>query len=307
MKVRLIVNRGGGSFSEEEAEKLASLFAREGVEADLRLVDPAGLASEFAEAAAARALDAVVAAGGDGTVSAAAAALAGSSRPLGIVPLGTLNHFARDSGIPLDAASAVAAIAGGATRPVDVAEVNGRVFVNNSALGLYPFMVRSREAQQRLLGRSKRIAMLVASFRALRHFTRKRLTILADGERAPIETPLLFVGNNRYETSLLALGRRDRIDRGGLCLYAPLARSRFHLLMLMLRSLFGRLDQVRDFVSLEGVEKLEVRSPLPTLSAANDGETVTLRTPLSYRIRPRAVLLLVSAEREPKKSAPARS
>jgi diacylglycerol kinase family enzyme len=311
LKVRLIVNRGGGSFSEEGAERLKILFGERGVEADLRLVEPDSLADAFADAASDQGLDAVVAAGGDGTVSAAAAALADSGRPLGLVPLGTLNHFARDSGIPVDPAAAIAAIAEGHGRPVDVAEVNGRIFVNNSALGLYPFMVRSRESQQRRLGRSKRLAMLVASFRALRHFSRRRLTIVAGGDRAPIETPLLFVGNNRYETNLLSLGRRAALDRGELCLYAPLARSRLHLLRLALRSLVGRLDQVRDFVNLEGLEAIEVRSRFPTLAVANDGETVTLETPLRYRIRPRALLLLGSAdpieEAGSGSSAPARS
>jgi diacylglycerol kinase family enzyme len=308
LKVRLIVNRGGGSFSGDVAGRLEILFEAVGVEADMRLVDPEALESAFADAASAQGLDAVVAAGGDGTVSAGAGALAGGDRPLGVVPLGTLNHFARDAGIPLDPAAAVAAIASGIARPVDVAEVNGRIFVNNSALGLYPFMVRSREAQQRRLGRSKRLSMLVASLRALRHFSRRRLTIVAEGGRAPIETPLLFVGNNRYETRLLALGRRARIDQGELCLYAPLARSRLHFLALALRSLVGGLDQVRDFVHLEGLEEIEVRSPLPTLSVANDGETVTLETPLRYRVRPGALQLLVPAKGEGRGSfAPARS
>lgn len=308
MKVRLIVNRGGGSFSEEEAKRLESLFEEQGVDCDLRLVEGSDLPDAFAEAAAAEGVDAVVAAGGDGTISTAAAALADSGRPFGVVALGTLNHFARDAGIPADRARAVAAIAGGVTRPVDVAEVNGRVFVNNSALGLYPFMVRVREAQQRRLGRSKRLAMLVASLRAIRHFSRRRLTIAADGDRAPIETPLLFIGNNRYETSLLALGRRERMDQGALCLYAPLARSRSHFLALTLRSLIGRLDQVRDFVNLEGLDEIEVRSPLPTLAVANDGETVTLETPLRYRIRPGALLLMVPADpEEPGSSGPAPS
>jgi diacylglycerol kinase family enzyme len=251
-------------------------------------------------------VDAVVAAGGDGTIGAAAAALAGSDRPLGVLPLGTLNHFARDAGLPADPGEAVAAIAGGATRLVDVAELNGEVFVNNSSIGLYPMMVRGREAQQRRLGRSKRLAMLIASMRALRHFSRRRLTIRAGGGQAPIETPLLFVGNNRYETSLLTLGRRQAIDRGELCLYAPLARSRLHFIGLALRSLIGRLDQVRDFVNLDGLEAIEVRSRLASLSVATDGETRNVETPLRYRIRPRALRLLVpAAAAEPGSSGPA--
>jgi diacylglycerol kinase family enzyme len=211
-----------------------------------------------------------------------------------VLPLGTLNHFARDAGIPLDLEEAVAVIAGGLSRKVDVAEVNGRVFINNSAVGLYPHMVREREAQRQRLGRSKRLAMLNASLRAFRHFRRQRLTIDLGGLRAPIETPLLFVGNNVYETSLLALGRRARIDGGELCIYAPEVRGRLHFLGLGIRSLFG-LSEQDDFVSLTGVEEADVRAGRPALNVSMDGETVVLETPLRYRIRPGALRLIVPA------------
>jgi diacylglycerol kinase family enzyme len=142
-----------------------------------------------------------------------------------VLPLGTLNHFAKDAGIPLDLDEAVATIAAGNVRQVDVAEVNDRIFINNSSVGLYPMMVSSREAQQRQLGRSKRLAMLVASLRALRNFKRRHLSIRIAGREEMIETPLLFVGNNRYATSLTTLSGRARLDGGELCIYAPLART----------------------------------------------------------------------------------
>ena len=301
MKARVIVNRGGGSFDERTAGELEGLFADARVEAEVRMVAPERLCDEFAEAASAPGLDAVVAAGGDGTISCAAGVLAGGERPLGILSFGTLNHFARDAGLPADMKEAVAAIAGGRTRAIDVAEVNGRVFINNSAVGLYPLMVREREAQQRQLGRSKGLAMLVASVRALYRFSRRRLTIRLAGGQAPIETPLLFVGNNHYDTKLFALGRREAIDRGELCLYAPLARGRFHLIALSLRSLLGRLDQVRDFINLDAIEAVEVHSGRKMLAVSTDGETWSLETPLRYRIRPGALHLLV-----PEAPAPAR-
>jgi diacylglycerol kinase family enzyme len=162
-------------------------------------------------------------------------------------------------------------------------------------------MVRAREAQQRQLGRSKRLAMLVASLRALYHFSRRRLTIRLAGGQAPIETPLLFVGNNHYDTKLFALGRREAIDQGTLCLYAPLARGRFHFVALSLRSLFGRLDQVRDFVNLDGIEAVEVDSSRKLLAVSTDGETWSLETPLRYKIRPGALRLLVPESQAPER------
>src|SRR4051794_8294231 len=132
--------------------------------------------------------------------------------PLGILPMGTLNHFAKDAGIPLDLEEAVAVVAGGRTRQVDVAEGNGRGFINNSAVGLYPELVREREAQQERLGRSKQLAMVVAVLRTMWRFSKHRLTIRIEGREAPIETALLFVGNNRYTMSPFSLGTREAID-----------------------------------------------------------------------------------------------
>lgn len=291
----MIVNLAGGSTGKELPDRLQERFAAYGVEADLHAVAPDELGTACEAAARAQGCGAVVVAGGDGTVGAAAGALAGSGRPLGILPLGTLNHFARDAGIPFDLDEAIAVIAAGRTRQVDLGEVNGRIFVNNSAVGLYPRMVREREAQQRRLGRSKRLAMLVASLRALWRFSRRRLTVRVAGAAAPIETPLLFVGNNRYETALLTLGRRSALDRGELCLYAPLAAGRLRLLSLALRALFGRVDQRRDFLSLDGIAEAEIGSRRQRLTVAADGEAWPMETPLRYRSRPGALTLIVPA------------
>lgn len=240
----MIANPGSGAFIRDGklAERLDAALKAAGIEADVRLADGAKIAGAFAEAATAKGLDAVVAAGGDGTVSSAAAQLAGTGRPLGLLPLGTLNHLARDAGIPADLDAAAAVIAAGFSRPIDVADVNGRVFVNNSGVGLYPDMVRFREAEQER-GRPKRVAMLSASLRALRSFKQRRLWISAPGVETPIRTPLLFVGNNRYRASQFALGRRETLDGGELSLHAVKARGRAHLFWAGLRGLIGRLDQ----------------------------------------------------------------
>jgi diacylglycerol kinase family enzyme len=235
-----------------------------------------------------------VAGGGDGTLSCAAGHLAGGARPLGILPLGTLNHLARDAGIPAKLEEAVAVIAAGHIRAIDVAEVNGRVFVNNSSVGLYPDMVRLREVEQERLGRSKRLAMLSASLTTLRHFRRHRLRISAEGLEAPVRTPMLFVGNNRYQVNLLALGQREALDEGELCLYAIRASSRAHLLWAGIRGIFGKLDQQRDFIT-SYVGEAEVSSDRDSLIVSADGETVQLETPLRYRIRPKALKLIVPA------------
>lgn len=287
----MIVNRGGGS-AEGAEKRIREAFAGTGVEPDIRLAEPDQLERLCARAAE-EGVAALVAAGGDGTVGTVAAAVAGTGLALGVLPMGTLNHFARDAGIPRDLAGAARAIAAGRTRQVDAAEVNGRLFVNNSAVGLYPMLVREREAQQRRLGRSKRLAMMVAAARALWRFPSRRLTLRFGGMKAPVETPLLFVGNNHYETGLLGLGRRSAIDRGELCLYAPLARSRLAFLWLSLRAVLGRPDRQDDFLTVQGIEDAEIGSRRPVLTVTMDGEARPMQTPLRYRIRAGALKLIV--------------
>ena len=297
MKVRVIVNRQGGTLKaagEEGEARLREAFAAAGVEAEIRLTDPEEISGALAEAAEAPGLDAVVAGGGDGTLSCAAGHLAGTGRPLGILPLGTLNHLARDAGIPTAIEEAAALIGTGHVRAIDVAEVNGRIFVNNSSVGLYPEMVRLREAEQERSGRGKRLAMLSASLATLRHFRRHRLWISAEGLEAPIDTPLLFVGNNRYAVNLFGLGRREALDQGELCIYAIRAHSRTGLFWAGIRGLFGRLDQQRDFVTFY-VSEAEVSSSREVMTISADGETVRVEMPLRYRIRPKALKLIVPA------------
>ncbi|MDB5697851.1 MAG: diacylglycerol kinase family lipid kinase [Alphaproteobacteria bacterium] len=296
MRVTAVINRSGGTVVGGEAalpERLAAAFAEAGVQANIIFAAPDDLQAAFEEAAEDEGLDALIAGGGDGTVSLAAAVAVRAGLTLGLVPLGTLNHLARDAGIPADLEAAVAVIAAGHAEAIDVGEVNGRIFVNNSSVGLYPLMVRQREALRKRLGHSKRLAMLVASVRALRHFSRHRLTIRVAGREQPVETPLLFVGNNLYQTSLLALGQRSCLQDGALCLYAVLARSRLQLIGLALRGLIGTLDQQRDFISITGVRGAEIQSRRAALSVSADGETLHLQPPLHYRVLPSALRLLM--------------
>jgi len=308
MRVTVIINKSGGTSAaagDALEGRLTKAFGGAGITADIQLVAPDRLAQCMEEAATDDSIDALVAGGGDGTIGLAAAAAVRNKRVLGIVPLGTLNHLARDARIPSDIDGAIGVIAAGRTQAIDVASVNGNIFVNNSGVGLYPMMVRSREAQQRLLGRSKRIAMLVASVRALRHFSRHRLTIKVEGRKRPLETALLFVGNNRYETSLLTLGQRQALDRGELCIYALLARTRMELLGLAVRGLFGQLDQQDDFISLTDIREAEISARSPSLTISADGETLRLETPLRYRILPGALTLLMPPPPTPNLSAKA--
>jgi YegS/Rv2252/BmrU family lipid kinase len=239
----------------------------------------------------------IIVGGGDGSVGAAASALAGSDATLGILPLGTLNHFARDLGIPADLGKAAALIAKGRERAVDVAQVNGRTFVNNSAIGLYPLMVVDRENQQHRLGRSKRLAMLVASFRTLAKFHDDRLTLTSNEGRSSVDTPLLFVGNNEYRVAMPGAGSREALDDGHLCVLVMRKKGVPGFLAATARALIG-LAREDDMVRIDDVERLRVDSSRASLTVSIDGETCRMKPPLDYRIRQGALRVRVAAPKE---------
>jgi len=292
MHVIVLQNEKAGTTEASESD-IRSAFEAAGATADVRGVSGKHLAEEAKRALAARP-DVVVAAGGDGTISAVAGALVDQSVPMGILPLGTLNHFAKDIGVPLELSQAVETIVNGFWTAVDAAEVNGRVFVNNSSLGMYPQIVRSREEQRSRLGRSKWLALFLASLSVFRRFPTMQIRLDTRADSEHLKTPLLFVGNNVYETDLLSQKGRTCLDRGELSLVSVRSQSRFGLVRLAFKSLIGSLEQERDFQS-QCLPEFWVESRRRYLDVAVDGEVVRMRPPLHYRIRPGALRVLCCA------------
>ncbi|MFL6333161.1 MAG: diacylglycerol/lipid kinase family protein [Pyrinomonadaceae bacterium] len=284
---------GGGSEDDERSRAVEEAFNACGVGARVRVARKGGDVEEFVRQALMNGARAVVAGGGDGTVGSVAGALAGTDRPLGVLPLGTLNHFAKDLGIPLSLAEAARNICEGREVPVDVGEVNGRVFVNNSSLGLYPRIVRRREKLQEREGSGKWAAFLRASLAVLRRYPFMNVRLEADGREIARKTPFVFVGNNEYQVENLQLGARSCLDSGRLSLYVAHRTGRLGLLRLALSALFGRLREAHDFDALCAREIwVETRRP-KRIPVATDGEVTVLSTPLHYRIRPGALKVIV--------------
>jgi diacylglycerol kinase family enzyme len=294
MKASVVLNTGagapGGGEGHDEARRVAEAFGGTDVEAELESVD-AGRLSAAVRAAAASNVDIVIVGGGDGSLSAAAAVLAGGKKPLGVLPLGTLNHFAQDLGIPLELAEAVRIIATGRVREVDVGEVNGHIFINNSSIGLYPWMVEEREARQEHGGWSKWPAMLLAVLKVVGRFRLLRVRIRTGDRSRLLTTPFVFVGNNQYKMRLFSIGARSCLDRGELSLYVAKISGRAGLVRLVLHALTGRLEQTEDFEAL-CLSEMEIDSSRPALRVARDGEVTQMRPPLRYRVRPRALRVL---------------
>ena len=295
MKVALLINRGAGALRHLESEQLrvhfGEVFRNQGMEIELLMTNGAALAS-IAQQVLTRArtgdVDAIVIAGGDGSVGTVAGVVADAGVPLGVLPLGTLNHFARDLGIPLDLASAVALIGGRRILPIDVGEVNGRVFVNNSSIGIYPYMLLDRRRRERQLS-SKWIAAGRAFVRALRDFPYLPLEIKAEGRDLPCRTACLFVGNNNYQVGSFGHLRREQLDRGELFLLILHSASRLSLLRVAIRMALGLY--LEDDVIQFQAPAAEVLSPSSRLPVSFDGEVASMRTPLLYRSRAKALLV----------------
>lgn len=237
----------------------------------------------------------VVAAGGDGTVASVAAGLVDSQSALGILPLGTLNHFAKDLGLPLEIEAAARTIARGATHRIDVGEVDGRIFLNNASLGLYPRIVRARERAQSSLHLGKWPALARAAWQALRDPRALEVALLVDGERLQRRTPFLFVGNNRYVLAGPEAGKRRTLVGGVLSLHVLRPQTPLGFVRMALRTLCGRRTRERDFERFL-VEEFEVQTSGDSTEVACDGEVASMSTPLHFRVLPRTLRVIVDEE-----------
>jgi len=287
-KIVVIVNAGAGlGYCGGWTAALQEKFRSQGAEPDITLAQSGEQMIERAQRALAEGAPVVVAGGGDGTINAVASVLAGTETWLGVLPLGTLNHFAKDLKIPLELDDAVANAVQGKARKVDVGEVNGRIFLNNSSLGIYPDIVRDREQQQRHFGRGKWPAFGRALFAALRRFPFLSVRLKINGDEHLRRTPFVFIGNNEYLQGL-TLGARERLDSGKLCLYVAQKPTRLGLLRYAAHALFGKLQQARDFDVLSAAS-LEIETRHRRLRVATDGEVTLMTPPLCYRSRAAAL------------------
>ena len=291
----MVVNvTAGPGHSEESRAELRSRFAEHGLAVEVLPAEDGDGIEKQVRAAIDGGARAVVAGGGDGTVSAVAARLRGTGVALGILPLGTLNHFARDLRIPQDLGEAIQVIAQGRTAVVDVGEVNGRTFINNASLGIYPDIVRDRQRQQRRLGRGKWWAMLWATWSVMRRSPFLRLELDIDGKVRQFRSPFVFVGNNDYTMEGFSIGVRSSVRDGCLSVYTTQRHSRMKLVGLALRALFGRLRQADDFC-MEHARVLRIDARRRRLVVAIDGEVAALDMPLEFRVVPGALTVIVPA------------
>ena len=293
--VTAIINaRSGGGHDVAWARSLTELFESHGIAVQVVLAEDSSAMAQAIQSAMAENPGMLIAGGGDGTINNIATHLVDTGIRLGVLPLGTLNHFAKDLHIPLALDEAVRTIAAAHTTRVDVGEVNGRIFLNNSSIGMYALMVRERDREQHS-GLGKWPALIKASWKILSVHRSRKMHLVVDGRALDRRTPLVFIGNNAYVLSGFDIGERIALDAGVLSLYVVPRDRRWSLVWLAIRSLFGRLHQDRDFQAM-AAEDIVIDAGRSRMHVATDGEVEELALPLHYRIRKRALCVIVPEE-----------
>jgi YegS/Rv2252/BmrU family lipid kinase len=282
-KIGVIINATAGSMTGREfASRILEAFAQRGERARVEVANGKEVCA-IAQAMRDEHCDLIVAAGGDGTVSAVASQIIACDTTLGVLPLGTLNHFARDLGIPLSLEEAVAVICEGEATAVDVGSVNEKFFINNSSLGLYADQARLRQVWRKRIGRW--LALIMASIVILSRFRSARVTVNLNGKVVSRRCPLVLVSNNEYKLEPGNLSERKRMDGGQLGLYLLRDEGRAGLLRIALRSLMFRIEEAQSFESDAAVE-ITISTRQKRIRVALDGEAFKLDAPLRYRSMP---------------------
>lgn len=266
-----------------DAAALDAALAVFGPRAAFRLLDDG---QSFAEAVALSLKDGfttIVAAGGDGTVTAIAGALRGTGASLGILPLGTFNFVSRGLGLPEEPQAAARAILAGHPHRISVGSVNGQVFLNNVSLGLYPRILSEREAAYARYGRFRFLAYWTVLVTLIRAQRMRELIIETEEGSRNVRTPLVFIARSAYQLERFGLSAGDIISDDRFAVFVAREGSRWHLIKLALHLALRRLQPGTD-VELFSAHRLAIRTPRRRPRVAFDGEKRRMLAPLRFQI-----------------------
>lgn len=291
MKIAIVINNSSGSTQEETEKSIKEAFKDLNIQFELFVLESSEIEDKIKHLKE-ESPDVIVCGGGDGTISIAASILAGGNIPLGILPLGTLNHFAKDIGMPQDIKKSAEVIAKGNIKKIDIAEVNGKRFINNSSIGLYPHIVKKRDKDQKMNNRNKWVAMFFAAIETLKKHPTINVTISSKGTSANLSTYFVLIGNNKYKMEFFNPGIRDRLDEGLLTLCITLCKTRWCMIRLSFKAIFNMLYDEKDF-EMYFVDEVTLNTRKKNLAVSMDGEVVNMNSPLTYKILPKQLLVIV--------------
>lgn len=235
----------------------------------------------------------VVAAGGDGTINTVVQTVLDAGCPFGVLPQGTFNYFSRTHGIPVDTAEATRVLLHGALRPVQVGLVNGRAFLVNASLGLYPKLLEKREEHKQIFGRSRLVAMFSAFVTLLTPPPQLVLTLEEGGAAEEMHVSTLMVDNNPLQLQEMGLPEEHAVRHGELAAIVVKAKGVWQLFSVVAKAALGRLGQA-DTVYSFPFTRLTVK-PLRRrrIKVATDGEVTWMVPPLAFSAAPNTLLLVV--------------
>ncbi len=303
----IIMNEGSGKKGADgAAAAVREHAAAQGDAVELRVIGDGRALADACKRAAEEGFGTVVAAGGDGTIGAVASCLAGTGITMGVVPLGTFNYFARANGIPEDPVAALALLGSGRAEPRHVAYVNGKLFLNNASVGIYPQILASREAIYRRWGRS-RVAAYWSVIRTVAGFRRaRRMKVTVDGRAWRMRTPLVFAAFNAYQLETFGIDGAERIRNGEFAVLVAPDCGRFGLLRFATLLLLRGMRRGKDFELLHGreVEIDNADGRRDDRLIARDGEKERMPPPFRLTIAENALGVIVPADgAEPGKAA----
>lgn len=245
---------------------------------------------------------ALIVAGGDGTISGAVQQALPAGVPLGVIPVGTFNYFARTHGIPLDVEAATRALLDAIAVPVQVGQVNERFFTVNASVGLYVQSLEDREALKRRLGRSRLVALLAGLATLLRAHRPWLLELDAGARPRLVRASTVFIGNNMLQLQQTGIPGVEALAEGELVAVIIKPTGVLERLATFLRGANGRLWQA-EAVECFAFRQLQLsprrRHRRRRIKVGVDGETVWLATPLVFRRAAQPLQLLVPAASVP--------
>ncbi len=296
MKILIILNRKSGiSSSARKNNTLEKLLKKYGIIYDIHNIKGNDIKSVVKNNID-KGYDAFVAAGGDGTINALVNSLKGRNIPLGIIPLGTFNHFAKDNNIPLTLNDSVKNLIEGQTKPIDTAKVNNRIFINNSSLGIYTRIVRIRELYEKS-GFSKIRAMTKTFssvvFKVLFNLPQYHFKIKTEDIDREVITPFIFIGNNEYIINkAFRFGRRENLNTGKMSLYYLDCGNNDSLINAVWKAYNNNPNTQEEF-SYTKHTKIHITNMNQEISHITvDGEVFKMSSDLDYEIIPKSLYVI---------------
>ncbi|QPC90549.1 diacylglycerol kinase family protein [Mesorhizobium sp. INR15] len=296
MKFAAVLNRDGGTLRTTDlaafSDRMRQTLETAGHTLDIDIVDGRDVVEALDRVAARRGIDVVLAGGGDGTISAAAARLMGKKKALAILPAGTMNLFARGLGIPQTLDTALQSFADGEIIPVDIATANGTPFVHQFSIGMHARMVQLRQKMEFGSRLGKIRASARAAWATINNPPAMNVTLSIGEAEMAARISGIGVTNNLFGEGHLPYA--DNPSGGVLGVYVTVAQERAHLIKFIFNVARGKWRD-NEHVEIHQANKtvLKIHSASRGFRAVVDGELVKLDRETTIEIQPGALNVLV--------------